>query len=40
MEHAQSIPIEWINDNVQGFLFELAGYDQNEDTLMIRLYLF
>lgn len=33
MEHAQSIPIEWINDNVQGSLFELAGYDQNEDTL-------
>lgn len=33
MEQAQSIPIEWINDNVQGSLFELAGYDQNEDTL-------
>lgn len=33
MEHAQSIPIEWINDNVQGFLFELAGFGQNEDTL-------
>lgn len=33
MEHAQSIPIEWINDNVQGSLFELAGYGQNEDTL-------
>lgn len=33
MEHAQSIPIEWINDNVQGSLFELAGFGQNEDTL-------
>lgn len=33
MEHAQSIPVEWINDNTQGSLFELAGYDQNEDTL-------
>lgn len=33
MEHAQSVPVEWINDNTQGSLFELAGYDQNEDTL-------
>lgn len=33
MEHAQSIPVEWINDNTQGSLFELAGFDQNEDTL-------
>lgn len=33
MEHAQSIPVEWINDNTQGFLFEFAGFDQNEDTL-------
>lgn len=33
MEHAQSIPVEWINDNTQGSLFEFAGFDQNEDTL-------
>ena len=33
MEQAQSIPVEWINDNTQGSLFEFAGYDQNEDTL-------
>lgn len=33
MEHAQSIPVEWINDNTQGALFEFAGFDQNEDTL-------
>ena len=33
MEQAQSIPVEWINDNTQGSLFEFAGFDQNEDTL-------
>ena len=33
MEHAQSIPVEWINDNTQGSLFEFAGFGQNEDTL-------
>lgn len=33
MEQAQSIPVEWINDNTQGSLFEFAGFGQNEDTL-------
>lgn len=33
MEHAQSIPVEWINDNTYGSLFEFVGFDQNEDTL-------
>lgn len=33
MEQAQSIPVEWINDNTQGSLFEFAGFGQNESTL-------